>query len=169
MNTFTRHHTVLASARTQPKPRQSFLVVIIACSAVVTTATVRAAEAPASQKPAPYPAEMNKKFTDPEVDIKQFVKRFESEARDIYVKRRDITRALGLRPGDAVADIGAGTGLFTQLFAEQVGPKGHRLCRGHRSGIRKVHRRAGQAARARADRHNRTEHADLHGAATCLN
>ena len=35
-----------------------------------------------------------------------------------------IARAVGLRPGDAVADIGAGTGLFTQLFTEQVGPKG---------------------------------------------
>ena len=58
------------------------------------------------------------------MDIQQFVKRFENEARDIYVKRQDITRAVGLRPGDAVADIGAGTGLFTLLFAEQVGPKG---------------------------------------------
>jgi ubiquinone/menaquinone biosynthesis C-methylase UbiE len=58
------------------------------------------------------------------VDIQEFVKRFENEARDIYAKRRDIVRAVGLRPGDAVADIGAGTGLFTQLFAEQVGPKG---------------------------------------------
>ncbi|MGA2062501.1 MAG: methyltransferase domain-containing protein [Thermoguttaceae bacterium] len=53
------------------------------------------------------------------------MKRFEDESRDIYVKRKDITRALGLKPGDAVADIGAGTGLFTQLFAEQVGPKGN--------------------------------------------
>ena len=67
---------------------------------------------------------MNKKFTDPNADIQQFVKRFENEARDVYAKRQDITRAVGLKPGDAVADIGAGTGLFTFLFAEQVGPKG---------------------------------------------
>jgi ubiquinone/menaquinone biosynthesis C-methylase UbiE len=79
---------------------------------------------PRSQRPAPYPAEMNKKFTDPDVDIQEFVKQFENETRDIYAKRREITRAVGLRPGDAVADIGAGTGLFTQLFAEQVGPTG---------------------------------------------
>ena len=58
------------------------------------------------------------------MDIEQFVKRFENDSRDIYVKRKDITRAVGLRPGDAVADIGAGTGLFTLLFAEQVGQKG---------------------------------------------
>jgi len=86
--------------------------------------TARAEDAPRNQGPAPYPAHMNKKFTDPEIDIQQFVKRFETEARDIYVKRQDITRAVGLRPGNAVADIGAGTGLFTQLFAKQVGPKG---------------------------------------------
>ena len=97
-------------------------VATVAC--LVLTATTRAEDAPRGQGPAPYPADMNKKFTDPDVDIQQFVKRFESEARDIYAKRREITRAVGLRPGDAVADIGAGTGLFTQLFAEQVGPKG---------------------------------------------
>jgi ubiquinone/menaquinone biosynthesis C-methylase UbiE len=93
------------------------------CQAVTLTAAM-AADAPPTHKPAPYPAEMNKKFTDPNADIQEFVKRFESEARDIYVKRQDITRAVGLRPGNAVADVGAGTGLFTQLFAEQVGPKG---------------------------------------------
>jgi len=100
------------------------LVATVACLAVLPAATARAGEPPPNQKPAAYPADMNKKFTDPDVDIQQFVKRFESEARDIYAKRREITRAVGLRPGDAVADIGAGTGLFTQLFAEQVGPKG---------------------------------------------
>ena len=64
---------------------------------------------------------MNKKFADPKANVEQFVQRFENESRDIYVKRQDIVRAVGLRPGDAVADIGAGTGLFTLLFAKQVG------------------------------------------------
>ena len=67
---------------------------------------------------------MNKKFADPDADVQQFVEQWENEGRDIYVKRLAIARAVGLRPGDAVADIGAGTGLFTQLFTEQVGPKG---------------------------------------------
>ena len=97
---------------------------LVACLLALMTATASPEDAPRNQGPAPYPADMNKKFADPDVDIQQFVKRFENEARDIYVKRQDITRAVGLRPGDAVADIGAGTGLFTQLFAEQVGPKG---------------------------------------------
>jgi len=108
--------------------RKSFLrglaVVTFACLAVLATVTAMAEDAPRSQGPTPYPADMNKKFTAPDVDIQQFVKRFENEDRDIYAKRRDITHAVSCRPGDAVADIGAGTGLFTQLFAEQVGPKG---------------------------------------------
>ena len=91
---------------------------------VLTLAAGGAEDAPKSAGPCPYPAEMNKKFADPDADIQQFVKRFENDSRDIYAKRQDITRTVGLRPGDAVADIGAGTGLFTQLFAEQVGPKG---------------------------------------------
>ncbi len=74
--------------------------------------------------PAPYAAAMNKKFADPKVDVQQFVLRFESDGRDVYAKRREILRAARLRPGDAVADIGAGTGLFTELFAQVVGPKG---------------------------------------------
>ena len=103
---------------------RGLVVAVGACLLVLTAAVVRGAEAPANQKPLAYPAEMNKQFADPNVDVQQFVKRFESESRDIYAKRHDIARSVGLRPGDAVADIGAGTGLFTQLFAEQVGPKG---------------------------------------------
>jgi ubiquinone/menaquinone biosynthesis C-methylase UbiE len=93
------------------------------CLALICITTT-AADTPRRQGPAPYPAEMNKKFTDPNADIQQSVQRFENEGRDVYAKRRDITRAVGPRSGEAVADIGAGTGLFTELFAEQVGPKG---------------------------------------------
>ena len=104
--------------------RVSLNAICVSVHLILILSVVRAADPPRKQGPAPYPASMNKKFTDPNVDIQQFVKRFENDSRDIYVKRQDITRAVGLRPGDAVADIGAGTGLFSLLFAEQVAPKG---------------------------------------------
>ena len=49
---------------------------------------------------------------------------FERDGREVWDRRHDIVRALGLRPGTAVADIGAGTGFFSLLFAEAVGLKG---------------------------------------------
>ncbi len=70
------------------------------------------------------PAEMNRQFSKPDLDVAEFIRRFESDSRDIFVARRQIVDAVGLRQGMAVADIGAGTGLFTFSFAEQVGPKG---------------------------------------------
>lgn len=94
----------------------------LGASSLVWFAPARGEDAP--PKPAPYAAKMNEKFVAPDANIEEFVKRFESDARDVYVKRQAIVSAVGLRPGGAVADIGAGTGLFTELFAEQVGPKG---------------------------------------------
>lgn len=35
-----------------------------------------------------------------------------------------LVKSLGLKPGDVVADIGAGSGVISQLMAEKVGPKG---------------------------------------------
>jgi ubiquinone/menaquinone biosynthesis C-methylase UbiE len=99
------------------------LVVIIGILNV-TMGIAHAEDVPQGKKPTSYAAEMSKKFVDPDADIQGFVRRFESEARDVYAKRRELTRAVGLQPGDSVADIGAGTGLFTFLFAEEVGAKG---------------------------------------------
>jgi ubiquinone/menaquinone biosynthesis C-methylase UbiE len=65
---------------------------------------------------------INAAFKKP--DVKEFIKKFETESRDIYAHRNEIVTALELKPGMAVADLGAGTGLFTRLFAEKVGPKG---------------------------------------------
>ncbi len=131
----------------------------------MTTAIASAADEPRSQGPAPYPMKMNEKFADPKADVQQFVKRFESEARDVYVKRQDITRAVGLRPGDAAADIGAGTGLFTLLFAEQVGPKGTVYAVDIGPAFLNYICRADHETRVRGSHLNGAEHSGLHDVA----
>jgi ubiquinone/menaquinone biosynthesis C-methylase UbiE len=65
---------------------------------------------------------INKPFANP--DVAEYVQKFETESREVYAKRKDIVAACGLKPGMAVADVGAGTGLFTRIFARKVGDKG---------------------------------------------
>ncbi len=65
---------------------------------------------------------INRYYQDP--DWQQWVNTFERQGREVYDKRYAIVEASGVRPGMTVADIGAGTGLFTRLFAERVGPQG---------------------------------------------
>jgi predicted methyltransferase len=75
----------------------------------------------------PDPQELNEKFyaVEDADDVTPWVERFESESREIYTERAAIVAALEVRPGSDVADVGAGTGLFTGLLAEAVGPEGH--------------------------------------------
>lgn len=65
---------------------------------------------------------INRPYLDP--DFAQWVERFESPGREVYDRRDAILAASGIKPGMTVADIGAGTGLFTLLFARAVGPQG---------------------------------------------
>ena len=65
---------------------------------------------------------INSYYQDP--DWQQWVNTFERSGREVYDKRHAIVDASGVKSGMAVADIGAGTGLFTRLFAERVGPGG---------------------------------------------
>ena len=65
---------------------------------------------------------INNPFENP--DIPAFITAFEGESREIFAKRKEILAACKLKPGMVVADIGAGTGLFTRLFAPAVGPTG---------------------------------------------
>ncbi|MDP1559957.1 MAG: methyltransferase domain-containing protein [Pirellulaceae bacterium] len=57
-------------------------------------------------------------------DPARYVERFEKEGREVYDQRNVIVAALDLKPGMVVADVGAGTGLFTRLIARQVGAEG---------------------------------------------
>ncbi|MBI1831605.1 MAG: class I SAM-dependent methyltransferase [Planctomycetes bacterium] len=65
---------------------------------------------------------INKPFEDP--DLKDFLKKFEGESREIAASAKDIVAACKIKPGMKVADVGAGTGLFTRKFAHEVGEKG---------------------------------------------
>jgi ubiquinone/menaquinone biosynthesis C-methylase UbiE len=65
---------------------------------------------------------INKPFEKP--NVPEYIGKFETESREIFVRRKEIVTACNLKPGMVVADIGAGTGLFTRLFAQQVGPRG---------------------------------------------
>lgn len=85
--------------------------------------------------PAPPPtpvAEQSVKpgVNDPYADIKSaddvqvWVGRFEVESRELFSHRAAVASALGLRPGQEIADVGAGTGVYTELFSKAVGPDG---------------------------------------------
>jgi len=65
---------------------------------------------------------INKVFQDPNVE--KFIGLFEREGRDAYDHRHEILKACRLKPGMEIADIGAGTGLFTRLFSPVVGSEG---------------------------------------------
>ena len=101
------------------------VVMLVIGTSLVFVAAARSQNSPSGQKAS---AETK---TDPKInaaferpDVKAYIKRFESDDREVYARRHEIVAALGLKPGMSVADIGAGTGLFTRLIAEKVGPTG---------------------------------------------
>ena len=74
-------------------------------------------------------AAQNKKLTMEEMhqlhqDSKAYIAYLEDPQRDVYQKPHEVIMALGLREGETVADIGAGSGYFTFRLASHVGEKG---------------------------------------------
>lgn len=67
---------------------------------------------------------INANFLDPNLDVDDFVKRFEIESREVFGSRLEILKHCEIEPSSSIADIGAGTGIFTRLFARTVGAKG---------------------------------------------
>lgn len=64
--------------------------------------------------------DINTSFLDPNLDVDKYVKRFETESREVFAKRSAIARACKIGSGMAVADVGAGTGIFLDFFARDV-------------------------------------------------
>jgi arsenite methyltransferase len=63
----------------------------------------------------------------PPADLKAYVAELEDPGRDAWQQPDRVVAALALRPGMAVADVGAGTGYFTRRFASAVAPGGRVL------------------------------------------
>jgi ubiquinone/menaquinone biosynthesis C-methylase UbiE len=57
-------------------------------------------------------------------DPKGYIGALEDPKRDAYQKPHEVVHALGLKPGEVIADIGAGSGYFTFHLARHVGEKG---------------------------------------------
>jgi ubiquinone/menaquinone biosynthesis C-methylase UbiE/intracellular sulfur oxidation DsrE/DsrF family protein len=90
---------------------------------IVSSVTLAAALvlAVAAQEKSVNPG-INDPFKNP--DVEKYQKTFEGESREVYAQRDKIVEACGLKPGMVVADVGAGTGLYTRLFAKAVGAEG---------------------------------------------
>ncbi len=56
--------------------------------------------------------------------FEQWRRTFERPGREVWDRRREVVKALDLKPGMAVADLGAGTGFHALLMAEEVGSEG---------------------------------------------
>lgn len=97
---------------------------VLFCLMMGVCAAAWSVEAPTGAERSAVPEDINERFLDPDADPEDWKNRFEVESREIFSSRKKIVEALHLNPGDRVADVGAGTGLFSALFSEAVGGEG---------------------------------------------
>lgn len=70
------------------------------------------------------PSGINDSFLDQNMNVEDFIKRFEVESREVFACREQILAALQLQPGMDVADVGSGTGLYLRPLSRSVGKQG---------------------------------------------
>ncbi|MFN3193587.1 MAG: class I SAM-dependent methyltransferase [Aureliella sp.] len=81
-------------------------------------------KAEAGKRPENLPSGINDSFLDPDMNVEDFIARFEIESREVFACREQILAAIQLEKGMDVADIGSGTGLYLKALSTSVGEKG---------------------------------------------
>jgi len=84
---------------------------------LVTAATLVSAQAAQASK---TQHEMHRLHGDPAA----YIAALEDPKRDAYQKPHEVMEALAVKPGEVIADIGAGSGYFAVRLAHHVGPSG---------------------------------------------
>ncbi len=97
----------------------------MACNTLCSLAKARAFLFVAlfSSSPLAGAAQIEQQHHPPE-STEAYIKALEDPGRDKWQKPERVLQALRLKPGETVADIGAGSGYFTVRFARAVGPTG---------------------------------------------
>jgi predicted methyltransferase len=109
------------------RPRRPAARLGLACAALLGAACLGPAPDPAPPDAAPEQSVrpgVNETYLSRELDVGRFTRIFEGESREVFASRREIVTALDLPAGAAVADVGAGTGVFLAPLVERVGPEG---------------------------------------------
>lgn len=97
--------------------RFSFVVMLLIAGGAAWSSALAETDLPRAVSP-----EINAYYHD--ADPERWATVFERPGRELFDRRDQIVAALELRQGMAVADVGAGTGLFTMLIAADVGSDG---------------------------------------------
>ena len=81
-------------------------------------------------------------------DSAAYIAALEDPARDAWQKPHEVIDALGIKSGERIADIGAGSGYFALRFARHVGARGRVLRGGREPGHARAPPGAGEGRRA---------------------
>lgn len=96
-----------------------FLTLGLCCAALAACERKLPAGGASAEAPA-APSE-----PEEEISIDLWLEQLEVGSRELYSAREAVLEATGFGEGTRIADIGAGTGLYTLLFADAVGRTGH--------------------------------------------
>jgi ubiquinone/menaquinone biosynthesis C-methylase UbiE len=97
-----------------------FLAAALAVVAALLPVPAALAAPPAQPTPGPHDATSRHSFSG----VDQWVKIFDDPKRADWQKPEEVVKALGLKPGMIVADLGAGTGYFERPLSKAVAPGG---------------------------------------------
>jgi ubiquinone/menaquinone biosynthesis C-methylase UbiE len=96
------------------------IVVCAFLSFVVSRASSEYAPAADAHEAKPFEATSRRSFAD----VEHWKSVFDDPTRDEWQRPQEVVKALALKPGMSVADLGAGTGYFSRYLSSAVGESG---------------------------------------------